>query len=237
MLIYLDVETTGFEQNDRLCALGMILYEGDVASTYRELVKPPKKVRPEASALNHITNEMLKDKKDFESSEIKEILHKYNTIDTVFVGHNIGFHIEMLKKEGFVFNAAFIDTLKCSRNLIQECERFSLQFLRYELRLYKEEDALFDELGIEIRPGDVLSDALHTRLLHRYLNETADDERLQEISAGPVLVEKLNFGKYKGRFIEEIVMNDADYLEWVLSSMESLDEDTRYSIEHYMKMI
>lgn len=65
----------------------------------------------------------------------------------------------------------------------------------------------------------------------------ADDEKLQELSSHPVLIQKLSFGKYKGRFIEEIAMNDGAYLSWVLSSVESLDEDMRYSIEYYMKML
>ena len=219
MLIYLDVETTGLEQNDRICSIGMILYDGENILTHKELIKPPKKVRPEASAVNHITNEMLKDAKDFENSEAKRILEKYNDYDTLFAGHNIIFDIEILKREGFVYRGAVLDTLKCSRALIPECEQFSLQFLRYELKLYKEERKLSSELSIELRAHDVLSDALHVRLLHDYLHEMADDETLQELSVNPVLLQKLNFGKYKGRFIEEIAANDINYLNWVLSSM------------------
>ena len=236
MLIYIDVETTGLDQNDRICAVGLIVLDEEIL-VYKELIKPPKKMRPEASAINHITDEMLKEKKSFENSQIKEILGKYNTLDTTFVGHNIAFDIAMLKYEGFIFRGAFIDTLKCTRALIQECEQFSLQYLRYELKLYKNEKKVADELGIELCAHEVLSDALHTRLLHSYLNDMADDEKLQELSSHPVLIQKLSFGKYKGRFIEEIAMNDGAYLSWVLSSVESLDEDMRYSIEYYMKML
>ncbi len=236
MLIYIDVETTGLEQNDRLCAVGLILFDEEVI-TYQELIKPPKKMRPEASAINHITDEMLKKKKSFEDSKINEILEKYNRTETTFIGHNIAFDIAMLKKEGFVFQGAFIDTLKCTRALIQECEQFSLQYLRYELKLYKDEKKVADELTIELQAHEVLSDALHVRLLHCYLNDMAGDEKLQELSSHPVLIQKLSFGKYKGRFIEEIAMNDGAYLSWVLSSVESLDEDMRYSIEYYTKML
>ena len=139
----------------------------------------------------------------------------------------------MLKKEGFIFRGAVIDTLKCTRALIPESEQFSLQYLRYELQLYRDEIELAIKLGIELRAHDVLSDALHVRLLHAYLNEIADDKKLQNISANPVLLQKLSFGKYKGRFIEEIAMSDRAYLNWVLNSVETLDEDMRYSIERY----
>lgn len=43
MLIYIDVETTGLEENDRICSLGMIVYDGEKVSKYKELIKPPKK--------------------------------------------------------------------------------------------------------------------------------------------------------------------------------------------------
>ena len=118
-----------------------------------------------------------------------------------------------------------------------ECEQFSLQYLRYDLKLYKEESDAAMKLGIVLNAHDALSDAFHVRLLHRYLNALADDEKLLEMSVGPVLLQKLNFGKYKGRYIEEIAMNDLSYLHWAVNSMEALDEDMRYSIEHYMKML
>ncbi len=198
-------------------------------------MKPPKKVRSEASALHHITNEMLLEKKDFAHSAIKTILEKYNNAKSVFVGHNIGFDLVMLQKEGFIFQGSSIDTLKCSRALIPECEQFSLQYLRYELKLYRDEKKLADQLGIQA--DALLSDALYTRLLHQYLLEMADDTKLLALSSQPVLLQKLNFGKYKGYFLEEIAMNDRNYLLWLLKSAETLDEDLRYSILYHMKML
>ena len=65
MLIYIDVETTGLEENDRICSIGLIVFNEKI-EIYKELIKPPKKMRLEASAINHITNEMLKEKKSFE---------------------------------------------------------------------------------------------------------------------------------------------------------------------------
>lgn len=236
MLIYIDVETTGLEKNDRICALGMIVFDENITA-YEELIKPPKKVRPEASAKHQLTDEMLHDKKDFQSSFIQTVLQRYNNEETIFVGHNIGFDLSMLAKEGFVCKGSIIDTLKCSRALMQECEQFSLQYLRYELKLYHDELCLAKELGIALRAHSVLSDALHVRLLHQYLNAMADDRKLQELSTSPILLQKLNFGKYKGHFIEEIALNDRAYLLWLLKSVETLDEDMRYSIEYQLKML
>ena len=235
MLIYLDLETTGLEQNDRLCSAGIILYQDTEVTTLYELIKPPKKISPAASAVHHITNEMIKDAQCFEDSQTKKILELYNYGDTIIVGHNVAFDLQMLQKEGYVFEGLVIDTLKCSRALMPECEQFSLQFLRYDLKLYKEELSLASELGIPLQAHHALCDALHVRLLHLYLNSLAEDEKLLHVSVNPVLIQKLNFGKYKGRYIEEIAMIDSAYLQWLTT--QSSDEDLLYSIEYNLKML
>ena len=45
-------------------------------------------------------------------------------------------------------------------------------------------------------------------------------------------MQKFEFGKYSGRYIEEISMCDRGYLEWMLGNIMDLDEDLRYSIEY-----
>lgn len=237
MLIYIDLKTTGYETNDKICAVAVLLIDNEKKEIIKEFIDPQKKVRPEASAVHHITNEMVKDTKSFEESSIKELLEKYNAPEHTLIGHNTPFIFQNLAKEGFIYQGSFIDTLKSTRVLIPECEQFALQFLRYELGLYRVENDLFKELNMDSQRTEIGNDALHVRLLHLYLNDLADDERLQELSSAPALLQKFGFGKYKGRYIEEIAMNDRGYLTWMFESMENLDEDMRYSIEHYLKMV
>jgi exodeoxyribonuclease X len=59
--------------------------------------------------------------------------------------------------------------------------------------------------------------------------------QLVEISSRPVLLQKLPFGKYSGRYIEEIANSDAAYLHWMLSNIEDMDEDLSYSIKKYVE--
>jgi len=230
MLIFLDTETTGLEEQDRICSLGIIAED----KTYYELIKPPRKIRAESSAINHLTNEMLKDKKVFKESEIYKTLQAYNSIENVLITHNTPFDLKMLQKEDFVWQGAIIDTLKCVRHLIPECEQFSLQYLRYELKLYKNENS---DLGITPQAHNALSDALHVKLLYEYLLDIASLEELQNLTMEPILISKFSFGKYKGRYIEEIAMNDASYLDWMLHNMLSIDEDLQYSLEYWLKGI
>ncbi len=234
MLIFLDCETTGLEVKDRICSIGFIAQEDDVISAHDALIKSSRKIRPEASALHHITNEMLKDQADFAAVSITKQLETLNTSENTLISHNADFDLQMLQKEGFVWQGEVIDTLKCTRHLISECEQYGLQYLRYELKLYQDETALSDALHVTLNAHNALSDALHVKLLYEYLLDMAPHEKLLELSFSHVLLSKFTFGKYKGRYIEEIAMMDRGYLEWMLNNLFDMDEDLRYSIEHYL---
>jgi len=233
VLIYLDLETTGLEEADRICSLGLIVESEESCQTHEELIKPSRKIRPEAMAVHHITNEMLKEAPVFSDSKIVALLQKHNNVENTLVAHNINFDLAMLAKEGFFWKGGVIDTLKCSRHLIDEIDRFSLQFLRYELGLYRSEEAEAEKLGLQLKAHSALSDAFHVRLLQHYLSEMADDEKLMELTIEPVLIKKFIFGKYKDHYLEEVAMNDAGYLRWMLGQM--IDEDLEYSIKHFLQ--
>lgn len=229
-MIFLDTETTGLEVKDRICALGII--EGE--STHFELINPGKKIPPAASAIHQITNEMVSDAPSFSQSVSAEKLKSLNTAENILVSHNAPFELSMLQKEGVTWQGSVIDTLKCSKSLMDDLEGYSLQFLRYELRLYREEGRMFQEHGVSLVPHHALSDALHTKMVLEYLLDLADVEKLIEISKSHVLLSRLPFGKYAKKRIEEIALKDPAYLKWMVESVMDMDEDLRYSIEHYL---
>lgn len=235
---YLDTETTGLEKKDRLCSIGMITENGDERDTLYALVNPYKKIPPEAMAVHHITNEMVEAAPGFDESEAAGRIAELNDTGTLMVGHNLAFDLAMLAKEGVTWQGGMIDTLKCTKHLLgNEIDRFSLQFLRYELLLYREEVQEAERLGIAVQAHHALSDALHTRMLHRYLRTMADDDQLMELTTEHALVHKLTFGKYAGKFIEDIARRDPRYLEWMLGSLSDMDEDLRYSIGYYLREV
>jgi DNA polymerase III epsilon subunit-like protein len=199
------------------------------------LCKSSKKISHEAMALHHITNEMIKDEKVCQKTSTYQLLQEHNTKENILIGHNIRFDLEMLAKEGLELKMRSVDTLRCVKSLVPECEQFGLQFLRYELGLYKEEEELAQSIGIDIMAHRALSDALHVKLLWKTLLQYATVSQLVEISSRPVLLQKLPFGKYSGRYIEEIANSDAAYLHWMLSNIEDMDEDLSYSIKKYVE--
>jgi len=233
MLIFFDTETTGLEVNDRLCAIGLV--DGDTA--HYELINPLKKIPPAASAIHHITNEMVKDSPVFAISKSYEKLVELNTPQTVMVSHNAPFDLAMLQKEGVTWQGSVIDTLKCSKALMDDLEGYSLQFLRYELRLYRNEEEFFNDYGVDITPHHPLSDALHVKMIYEYLLDLTDEKNLIEISQSRLLLKRLPFGKYAKKRIESIAIKDPAYLKWMLDSLMDMDEDLRYSIEHYLRAL
>ena len=61
MLIFLDLETTGLEANDKICSIAILN-----ASSYKyELINEGKKIPPEATSNHNITNEDKKDKQAY----------------------------------------------------------------------------------------------------------------------------------------------------------------------------
>lgn len=232
MLIFLDLETTGLEVADKICSIALISEE-----TYMyELVNEGKKIPAQASSVHHITNEMIQGKAKLEETSLLKYLQEHNSEENTLVGHNISFDIRSLASHGFVWKGEVIDTLRVTKHLIPECELFSLQVLRYELKLYRDENKVAQECGIKdaIQAHNALGDALVVKLLYEYLSEMANQEQMLELSFKKVLLSKFNFGKYASRYIEEIAMSDRAYLEWMIN-LSDLDEDLKYSLEYYLQ--
>lgn len=231
MTVAVDVETTGLESAERICAVGMAMAE----TTHYELIHPGKKIPPAASAIHHITNEMVADAIPFGESKSCDLIRSLNDGGHTLISHNAPFDLAMFQKEGIVWQGEVIDTLKCSKALMDDLDGYGLQFLRYELRLYRQEPLLFERYGVSPMAHNALSDALHTRMVYEYLLDLASHERLIELSQSRLLLLRLPFGKYAKKRIETVAMKDPSYLKWMLESMMDMDEDLRYSIEHYLR--
>ncbi len=249
MLIFLDVETTGLEAHDKICSIGLVAVDDDKVVAKYDLVNEGKKISSKASSINHITNEMLVNKQKVVESEAYKFLLDHNDETTTLMAHNIKFNLKMLLACGFDFRGQVIDTLRVTKHLIPECEGFSLGFLRYELKLYRSEKREFSACTVSdsgevllgyglkeaITPHNALSDAVVVKLLYEYLLDMASKEEMYELSRQNVLMQKLSFGKYAGRYIEDISMCDSSYLQWMLANILDLDEDLRYSINYFLQ--
>lgn len=237
-IIFLDTETTGNEPNkDFLCQLAFKTDE----ETFCELFRPPIPIPPEASAITHITNKMVADKKAFkESARYDSIKTLLENPSSIMVAHNAKFDLAIIAKEGIV-PANFICTLRVARALDKEniIPQYKLQYLRYYLDIEIEADAhnaLGDALVLE---------KLFARLFNKINNEENLSEKetlakMIEISSKPSLMKSFNFGKYNGQSIEDVAKFDSDYLEWLLAQKEQNpdnEEDWIYTLKYYLDKI
>ena len=234
-IIFFDTETTGNEpKKDFVCQLA---YKTSDA-TFNELYKPSIPIPPEASAITHITNKMVADKKAFKESEnYKNVKNLFENPDSVVVAHNAKFDLAIIAKED-IFPTNFICTLRVARFLDKEnvIPQYKLQFLRYFLDIEIEasaHDALGDVLVLE---------KLYERLLAKIIKEDNVDEskaieKMIEISSKPSLMSMFNFGKYNGKTVQEVANIDRGYLEWMLAQKEQNEdneEDWIYTLKYYL---
>lgn len=236
MLIFLDFETTGLEPSDKIVAVGMIVQDEENFTCRYELVNEQKKIPPAASAIHHITNEMIVGKPKFRESEAYKEILSLNSHANTLISHNASFELALLEREGILWQGEVIDTLRVSRHLMDDLEGYSLQLLRYELKLYKEESKalLACEKGQTMQPHHALCDALLVKLLYNYLLELSSHAKLCELSHAEVLLKRLEFGKYSGRFIEEILSIDPGYLRWMAANITDMSDDLRYTLRYYL---
>jgi len=230
-LLFIDTETTGTEDEDRLCQVAYVYGK----TRRNSLFKPPLPIKTGAMATHHITNEMVEGSPPFIGSLDRDIL--YNIRDAVFVAHNAPFDLGMLAKEGLVFET-WIDTLKVVKHLDTEdtLESRSLQFLRYHYGV-KVDAVAHDAMGdvdVLIQVFEVLKQEL---MKAEEIGEDTVLDRMIEISKLPSLIRRFRFGKHKGELLEKVAAQDPSYLRWLLREKKQEpagEEDWIYTLELWL---
>ena len=143
--------------------------------------------------------------------------------NSILAAHNALFDINVLKNESITVEK-YIDTLRVSKHLIIS-ERYDLQYLRYFLNLEIKEATAHDALG-DITILEKLFEHLKG-LIKTKLSLATDSliyEKMLELTNTPVLLNKISFGKYRGKTFEEINQIDSGYLEWLYNSESKKDQ-------------
>ena len=235
-IIFLDTETTGNSDTDRLCQLAVKERYID-EPLINALYKPPVPISIESMAIHHITERMVAGKPAFKDAAeyvgLKDLLEHEETIT---VAHNATFDSAMLAREGIVPRQT-ICTYKLAYALDPSdiLPNYRLQYLRYLLDLDVEAEA-HDAWG-DVLVLEALFERLAEKMKERHGTEEAALSAMLAISARPLLFTTLRFGKYNGKKIEEVVKTDQDYLEWLLREKEkdpAGEADWIYTLKHYL---
>ncbi|MDQ7067872.1 MAG: exonuclease domain-containing protein [Sulfurimonas sp.] len=236
--IILDTETTGVGESDRVIQLGYVVLGTNPIEVHNEFNSSDVPISFGAMEVHGITPDLLDGKPICTETTAYKRLLELNTNDNYLIIHNAPFDIKMLQKEGFDPQMKVIDTLRVAKHILPDEEAHRLQYFRYKMELYKEEEKEAEALGVVVKAHDAIGDVLVLKLLLSKLRVEVEKaypsqnpvEKMVDLTNTPILVKTFRFGKHKGKELVEVAREDAGYLRWMLSSMENLDDDMRYSI-------
>lgn len=201
--IYYDTETTGISiHNDSIIELAA--YDPVLDKTFDELINPNSPIPPQATAVHHITDDMVKDKPTFK--EVAERFVEFCSGDVVLIAHNNdGFDEPFMKNEfkrcGLEFpNLTFLDSLKWARRYRKDMPRHTLQILR-------------ETYGFEANNAHRALDDV--KILHQVFKALTDDleiEQILELLNKSQTVHVMPFGKFKGKPLDSVPQ---DYVTWL----------------------
>jgi len=255
--VLLDTETTGKLEDDsknvtnhRINQLAFMVMDKNGAECFECIVNPkddegnPIEIDFEAMEVTNITPEMVEGKPELKDTNEFKVLNDENKEENFIVIHNAPFDLPMLERDGFDNKMKLIDTLRVAKHVYPDAPAHRLQYLRFALGLYKEEEAECKKLGIEeLKAHDALGDIIFMKLLlarmkKDLIEKNKDVEKynvikdMLELTVKPALVKTFKFGKHKGRLVEEVVKEDFGYVNWALSNLD--DPDLIHTFNHYL---
>lgn len=201
--IYYDTETTGISpQNDRIIEIAA--YDPVLDKTFEQLVNPGRAIPKEATAIHHITDEMVASAPSF--NEVAVQFTQFCEGEVVLIAHNNdAFDLHFLRNEFSRHNVTmpawkFLDTLKWSRRYRPDLPRHTLQFLReiYGIPANNAHRALDDVV-----------------VLHRVFSQMIDDleiDQVYELLNKPRQLQHMPFGKHQGVPLKQI---PREYVQWL----------------------
>lgn len=204
--IFYDTETTGIKA-DRDRIIELAAFDPILNRTFEKLINPGVPIPPEATAIHHITNEMVANAPSFQV--IGQEFIEFCEGDVILIAHNNDqFDLHFLRNE---FKRAelpmpewkFVDSLKWARRYRPDLPRHSLQFLReiYQIAANNAHRAL-DDVQVLYKVFMNMIDDLSIDHVYSLLNKPR-----------PIL--HMPFGKHQGVPLKDV---PRDYIRWLLGS-------------------
>jgi DNA polymerase III subunit epsilon len=223
--IYWDLETTGIStKKDRI--VEMCFLDPVNNANLTRLINPNCPIPPGATAIHHISDEMVKDAPLFEetideiitfcSGEVVLIAHNGNNFDVPFLGEEFKRCAKELPKEWI-----YVDSLAWARHYRPDLPKHSLQFLReiYELS--------------ENNAHRALDDVIMLKKIFELMVDDLSFETIVELLSNPNKITHMPFGKHQGKLLEEV---PPSYVKW-LNENGALDKPNSESLkEGFVKL-
>ena len=224
-LAFIDLETTGVNPGtDRIVEIAIIKVMPDGSKLpKRKLINPEMPIPKGASDVHGITDDMVKDAPTFKqvANEIKQFLDHCDV-----GGYNSNkFDVPLLVEE---FLRVDIDFKVDSRKLIDVQKVFFMMEPRTLTAAYKfycgknlddahsaeaDADATWEVLLSQLQRYPQLGNTLDSILAVVGDEEIVDFARRMIISDGKIV---FNFGKHKGKPVEEVLKKERSYYDWMM---------------------
>ena len=222
----IDYETTGVPQDAgaEVIELAYVDVDSDaltVTGNWQSFAKPVGPIPPQVKAVHHILEEDVAGAPAIR--ELWPLLFQGCGPYDILVAHNASFEQHFHKGDG----RAWIDTYKCALVVWPDAPAHSNQVLRYWLKL---DHATGFDRAAAMPPHRALPDAYVTaHVLIRLLQESTIED-VVSISAAPVLLRRIGFGKHRGLLFSEA---PADYLRWIVDKAE-FDADVTATARYWL---
>jgi ATP-dependent DNA helicase DinG len=182
-IVALDIETTGLDsQKDAIIEIGIVRFNGNrIEDEWSSLVNPGRKIPPFITQLTGITDHMVLEAPPFH----KLVPELQNFVgDLPILGHNVGFDLSFLRKNGLYKMNEARDTYEVASVLLPDAGRYNL-------------GALGQLLNIPLPASHrALDDARVTCAVYRSLYEIGMDLPLQILAEIVRLGEELDWSGY-----------------------------------------
>lgn len=204
--IYYDTETTGIKPDkDRIIEIAA--YDPLLNRRFESFVNPGCPIPPDATAIHHITDDMVKDAPSF--AEVGKQFAAFCEGNVVLIAHNNdAFDFHFLKQE-YGRNSLtmpewkFLDTLKWARRYRPDLPRHALQFLReiYGVTANNAHRAL-DDVIVLCQVFESMIGDLSIETVYQLLNK-------------PRAIQHMPFGKHQGSPLSKVPKS---YIDWLATN-------------------
>ena len=240
-LAFFDLETTGLNvAKDRIIEINILkLNTNGTTESKTWVVNPQYPIAPEATAVHGFTAEDLKDKPTFKQVA-KEISHFLEHCD--LAGYNsLKYDIPMLAEEflraGIDFdfkNRKLIDVqnifMKMEPRTLSAASRFYLNKehkdahsaeadTRATFEILKAQLDKYKDVEVTDRNGNVTVPVQNdVDALHNFSSHHRNADLMGQIIYNDEGKEVFNFGKHKGKTVEEVFKKEPSYYDWIIKA-------------------
>lgn len=177
----IDFETTGLSiENDRIIEIGLVKFENNkITNQFKTFVNPGFSIPKEASAINKITDDMVKHAPmEKEAIDIMlEFLKSMSNEEIVFCAHNADFDINFLMSAlnrcRVSMKLTYVDTLKESRNLVPGLNNYKLATVANHFSIINAKSHRANE-------DAMVSGLILIKLIDKYLKDNAEKIKLEK---------------------------------------------------------